>query len=193
MSINAYAKLNAKLTRQECDGRYLKPLQKHLQGSKLAMVVGGSEKRSKTGEVQHCGIDVELIDRKSAIPVICDFLGKCRAPIGSSLDFNLDDAFKSYAFGDLEGLALYLIDSTDHACDTGDLVDQLGCALGDRCVILSKSKLQSGTAVYAYGQSFVEMQYLIHGIVASHPLCTKSRTIQITPNRRVPPPGKRSR
>ena len=69
--IMAYAKLNARLRPMDRGGLYEDPLQEALEADGFAEVVGGGTMLQESGEVDYCGIDIDLRDVERGVPMIC--------------------------------------------------------------------------------------------------------------------------
>ena len=76
----AYAKLNARVQPLDRGDRYEDPLLEALEANGWAEVTGGGTLQHESGEIEYCGIDLDLHNVELAVPFICDFLAKCGAP-----------------------------------------------------------------------------------------------------------------
>src|SRR5437868_5292169 len=106
--IFAYAQLNARIMPLDRGERYEDPLADALAENGLGEITGGGSLQAENGEIQYCGIDIDLFDVAKAVPFICDFLARCGAPKGSKLQYEHGGSKIEVPFGSLEGLAIYL-------------------------------------------------------------------------------------
>jgi hypothetical protein len=140
--------------------------------------------QSKDGEIDFCGIDLDLFDLAQGIPFVCDFLAECGAPRGSALEYKMDGQKVEVPFGEMEGLAIYLngTDLPDHVyqeCDVNLVYDEINRLLGDCGAIMGHWQGPAETALYLYGGSSEEMRERIANFVAEYPLCQKARLVKI--------------
>ena len=178
--ILAYAKLNAKILPLDRGDRYEDPLAEALAGNGYAEITGGGTGQLPNGEIDFCGIDIDLHDVEQGVPFICDFLSNCGAPRGSVLEYELNGEKVEQPFGFLEGLAIYLNgtdlpDEVYEKCDVNELYDEINRLLGDRGDIQGHWQGPTETALYLYGYSADEMKSLIADHLANYPLCQKAR------------------
>lgn len=176
----AYAQLNARVQPLDRVDLYEDPLQGALEANGWAGVTGGGTMQHSNGEIDYCGIDLELMDLDKAIPFICEFLESCGAPRGSKLIFEADGEEKEVPFGRLEGLGIYfngtdLPDEVYQTCDINHVYDEINRLLGDRGAILGHWQGPRETALYLYGNSTAEMRQAIADFMAEYPLCQKAR------------------
>ncbi|HZW06205.1 MAG TPA: hypothetical protein VFF65_03705, partial [Phycisphaerales bacterium] len=75
-SISAYARLNAKVMPIDRGERFEDPLQEVLAKSRCAEVTGGGTAQKESGEVDYCGIDIDIFDPDAAVPLVCTTLTK---------------------------------------------------------------------------------------------------------------------
>src|SRR5262245_10045020 len=178
--ILAYAKLNARILPLDRGDRYADPLAEALAGNGYAEITGGGTGQFPNGEIDYCGIDLDLFDVANGVPFICDFLAGRGAPRGSALEYEENGQRVEVPFGFLEGLAIYL-NGTDlpaevyETCDVNELYAELSRLLGDRGDIQGHWQGPTETALYLYGYSVEEMQSLIADFVATYPLCQRAR------------------
>ena len=136
--IFAYAKLNARILPLDRGERYEDPLAEALAENGYAEITGGGTGQSENGEIDFCGIDLDLHDVAKGVPFICDFLANRGAPRGAVLEYEANGEKVEVPFGFLaEGLAIYLngTDLTDEVykkCDINELYDEINRLLGDR-------------------------------------------------------------
>jgi hypothetical protein len=182
--ILAYARLNARIMPLDRGERYEDPLGEALAGSGLGEVTGGGTLQSSNGEIEYCGIDIDLFDVAKGVPFICEFLAQCGAPKGSALEYESEGQKSEVAFGTAEGLAIYLNgtdlpDEVYRDCDVNEVYAEINRLLGDRGAILGHWQGPTETALYLYGHSVDEMRNLISGYTAAYPLCQKARVERI--------------
>ncbi|REJ71410.1 MAG: hypothetical protein DWQ34_20245 [Planctomycetota bacterium] len=178
--ILAYARLNARIMPFDRGERYEDPLQEALEANRFAEVTGGGTMQSENGEIDYCGIDLDIFNRDEAVPFICDFLAECGAPKGSVLQYEFDGRQQETPFGFLEGLAIYfngtdLPDEVYEKCDINHVYDEVNRLLDDRGEIQGHWQGPTETALYLYGYSASEMRDLIAEFMVSYPLCDRAR------------------
>jgi hypothetical protein len=183
-SISAYAQLNARILPLDRGERYEDPLGEALAGNGFGEVTGGGTMQSKEGEIEFCGIDIELFDVPKGVPFICDFLTQRGAPRGSQLQYESEGEKIEVSFGTAEGLAIYLNgtdlpDEVYRDCDVNEVYDEINRLLGDRGAIQGHWQGPTETALYLYGFSADEMRDLIAGYMAEYPLCQRARVVTI--------------
>src|SRR5262245_23755518 len=172
-AIFAYAQLNARIMPLDRGGRYEDPLGEAFEKNGFGAVTGGGTMQSKDGEIDFCGIDIDLIDIAKGVPFVCKFLTECGAPKGSKLEYEADGKKIELPFGAAEGLAIYL-NGTDlpaevyKECDVNVLYDEINRLLGDRGSIQGHWQGPTETALYLYGNSSDEMRALISGYLAEY-------------------------
>jgi hypothetical protein len=176
----AYAQLNARIMPLDRGERYEDPLAEALEKSGVGEITGGGSLQSENGEIEYCGIDIDLFEVAKGVPFVCDFLAKCGAPKGSKLQYEHNGEKVEVPFGTREGLAVYL-NGTDlpaevyEQCDVNDLYAELNRLLGDRGEIQGHWQGPTETALYLYGFSAEEMRGLIADHMAAYPLCQRAR------------------
>src|SRR6186997_863085 len=121
--IPAYAKINARLQPKGRGDLFEDPLAERLEKANLGAVTGGGSMLGQNGEIQYCGIDIDMYDAERSPAFICDALNRRGAPKGSELQFTLDSRKVVVPFGEAEGLAVYLngTDLPDEVYKTCDL------------------------------------------------------------------------
>jgi hypothetical protein len=137
-----YAHLNARIMPLDRGERYEDPLQEAFDTNGLGAVTGGGTGQAANGEIDYCGIDIDLFDLERGLPFVAQFLSQCGAPKGSRLEFGPAEDRKSLPFGFLEGLALYLNgtelpDEVYQSCDSNFVYAEINRLLGDRGSIQS--------------------------------------------------------
>lgn len=180
----AYARLNAKIMPVDRGERFEDPLQEALEKNGYGAVSGGGTMQKPDGEIEYCGLDVDLTDLKKGVPFVCDFLAKCGAPKGSVLEFEEGGVERKTPFGRLEGLAVYL-NGTDlpanvyQDCDINAVCDGFEKLLGKHGERWSHWQGPKETALYYYGPSFDDMRKCLSPFLAEYPLCQKARVVRI--------------
>ena len=182
--ILAYAQLKARIMPLDRGDLYETPLEEALAESGFGNVSGGGTMQSESGEIDYCGIDVDLYDVAKGVLFVCDFLTKCGAPKGSKLQYELNGERIDVPFGEAEGLAIYLNgtdlpDEVYRDCDVNEVYAEINRLLGDRGTILGHWQGPTETALYLYGDSADEMRDLISGYMAEYPLCQRARVVRI--------------
>jgi hypothetical protein len=180
----AYAMINARVMPIDRGEMYEDPLMEALEQNGYAEVTGGGTMQSENGEIEYCGIDLDLFNLEEGIPFICDFLGECGAPQGSKLQYEHNGEDKEVPFGFLEGLAIYFNGSDLPAevyenNDINDVYDEINELLADRGQIQGHWNGPTETAMYLYGYSVEEMRELIASLMSTNPLCEKARFVTI--------------
>src|SRR5262245_32745287 len=85
--ITAYAQLNARIMPLERGEWYEEPLGEALARNGFGQVTGGGTMQSREGEIEYCGIDLDLFDLPKGVPFVCEFLTERGAPRGSKLEY----------------------------------------------------------------------------------------------------------
>jgi len=182
--IFAYAQLNARIMPLDRGERYEDPLDEAFAKNGYGRVTGGGTMTAKGGEIEYCGIDIDLFDVPNGVPFICDFLARCGAPRGSKLQYEVDGQKIEVPFGAAEGLAIYLNgtdlpDEVYKECDVNQVYQEINRRLGDRGAIQGHWQGPTETALYLYGSSADEMRSLISSYMAEYPLCQRARVVTI--------------
>jgi hypothetical protein len=182
--ILAYAQLNARIMPLDRGERFEDPLIEALAENGYAQVSGGGTMQSKDGEIEYCGIDIDLFDVPKGVPFVCQFLEQLGAPKGSKLQYEWKGKKIEAPFGVAEGLAIYLNgtdlpDEVYKECDVNEVYDEINRLLGDRGAIQGHWRGPTETALYLYGGSADEMRKLIARYLAEYPLCQRARVVRI--------------
>lgn len=180
----AYAQINARVMPIDRGGMYEDPLQEEFEQNGFGEVTGGGTMQSENGEIEYCGIDIDLFNLEEGVPFICGFLAECGAPQGSKLQFELNGEQKEFPFGFLEGLAIYfnstdLPDEVYENNDINEVYDEINDLLGERGQIQGHWNGPTETAMYLYGYSVKEMRELISSVMETNPLCEQARYVTI--------------
>jgi hypothetical protein len=180
----AYAQLNARIMPMDRGERFEDPLMEALEKNGFGEVTGGGTLQDASGEIEYCGIDLDLFDVPKGVPFICEFLTKCGAPKGSKLQYELKKKKIEVPFGEAEGLAIYL-NGTDlpaevyKNCDVNELYAEINRLLGKNGSIQGHWQGPTETALYLYGKSVADMRKRIAGYMAKYPLCQRARLVDI--------------
>lgn len=178
------ARLNARLQPLDRAQHFEDPLTEALSAAAAGEVTGGGCQMSRNGEIACCDIEVELAEVNRGVAVLCASLNALGAPKGSSVTWSAAGRSEEVAVGTTEGLALYLNgtdlpDEVYQKSDVNELIGELSDALGAQGAMLSYWQGPTETALYFYGASFLEMSRRMASIVASCPLCERSRIERI--------------
>jgi hypothetical protein len=176
----AYAQLNARISPMDRGERFEDPLIEALTENGLGEVGGAGTMLSATGEIDYCGIDIDLAKLEEGAAFVCKFLAERGAPKGSKLSYEHDGQKIEVPFGTAEGLAIYLNgtdlpDEVYQQCDFDVVTETIGTLLGQKGSVQGYWQGPSETALYLYGDSAEEMRGLISGFLAEYPLCQKAR------------------
>ncbi len=184
----AYAQINAKIMPEARGELFEDPLDEALKAAGLGEVTGGGTLQQKTGEIEYCGLDVDMFHVERAPAFICEFLTNAGAPRGSELQFESGGTKQRLAFGRTEGLGLYL-NGTDlplevyKASDVNVVVEEINNAISDpqggKGIMLGHWQGPTETALYFYGESAEKMKAAMAEFLSTYPLCRKSRLVQI--------------
>ena len=175
--------LNAKLQPMHRGEFFEDPIDQKIQELSLGTVTGGGTLQSEGGEIENCDIEIQVQSvEPEAIESIKKIFESFGAPKGSKI--TIDSSGSIIEFGVTEGLALYL-NGTDlppevyKNSDINHVISEIASLLAGKGTMLSHWQGNTETALYFYGQSFVEMKGLISGFLDSYPLCQKARVVQI--------------
>ena len=182
--IFAYAQLNARIMPLDRGERYEEPLERVLAENGFGEVTGGGTMQTKEGEIEYCGIDIDLFDVHRGVPFICDFLTQRGAPRGSKLQYENEGERIEVSFGAAEGLAVYLNgtdlpDEVYRDCDSNEVYNEINRLLDGHGAIQGHWQGPTETALYLYGNSAEEMRKLISGYMDEYPLCQEARIVKI--------------
>jgi hypothetical protein len=180
----AYAYINAKVMPLDRGEMYEDPLIEALEGNGWAEVTGGGTGQTEEGEIEYCGIDLDLHDVEQAVPFICQILTECGAPRGSKLEYEVEGRQHEVPFGVIEGLGLYfngtdLPDEVYQQNDINDVYEEINRLLEDRGQILGHWNGPTESALYLYGFSREDMKQRIAGLMSTNPLCQKIRYVEL--------------
>jgi hypothetical protein len=180
----AYAQLNSRILPLDRGDKFEEPLGEALAENGLGEVTGGGTIQAENGEIEFCGIDIDLTDVSKGVPFVCDFLSRCGAPKGSKLEYESNGKRIEVPFGTAEGIAVYLngTDLPDEVysdCDVNIVYQEINRLLGNHGAIQGYWQGPTETALYLYGTSADEMRDLISAFIAGYPLCQRARIVQI--------------
>ena len=162
--------------------RYEDPLDAFLKANGLGEVSGGGTSLMETGEIEYCDVELQL---SSIAPEVLDAvsgqLQAAGAPKGSSL---VAPDGSERPFGTCEGLAVYLNgtdlpDETYRECDVNFVYSEFNRLLEGLGAVHSHWQGPTETALYVYGASCDAMREALAEFVASYPLCTRARLVQV--------------
>jgi hypothetical protein len=176
----AYAQLNARILPLDRGERFEDPLQEALDAIGLWTVTGGGTMQAESGEIEFCGLDIDLFDLERGVPFVCEFLPACGAPKGSKLQYELDGAQVEVPFGAAEGLAIYfngtdLPDEVYANRHVNFVYDEFHRLLGDRGSVRGYWQGPTETAPYLYGVSADELKQRVAPFMREYPLCHRAR------------------
>jgi hypothetical protein len=178
--VPAYAQLNMRIPPMDRGDQFEEPLMQALEKKGLGEVAGGGTMQRQSGEIEYCGIDVDLYDVEKGAAFVREFLTRHGAPRGSSLQFAHDGKKVAMPFGVVEGIAVYfngtdLPDDVYRECDINFAIEKFDELLGGRGTVRSHWQGPKETALYLYGASAEEMRQRIAAFMAEYPLCEKAR------------------
>jgi hypothetical protein len=147
-------------------------------------LTGGGTMQARSGEIEYCGIDIDLFDVANGVPFICDFLTQRGAPRGSKLQYESEGQQREVLFGAYEGLAIYL-NGTELPAEVyeqygaDEVVDEINRRLGHDGQIQGHWQGPTETAIYLYGPSADKMHECIAEYLATCPLCQRAKIERI--------------
>ena len=177
------AQLNCRVQPMHRGEFFEDPLDEKLKELGLGEVSGGGTLQSKSGEIEHCDIEIQLAKTDSSAPTrIIEILQILGAPKGSKL--HVESSKSQIEFGSSEGLAIYLNgtdlpDDVYSSCDSNFVYEELDRLVSPTGRVMSYWQGPTETAFYLYGDSFTSMRTAIEEFVATYPLCQKARIEQI--------------
>jgi len=176
----AYAQLNARIQPKARTKRFEEPLDEELRRSMLGEVTGGGTMQQKSGEIEYCGIDIDLFDVEKGAEFVCEFLTNLGAPKGSKLLYEHHGRKVEKHFGMQAGIAIYLngTDLPDEVyteCDVNVVIDMVDRLLGKEGAIRGYWQGPTETALYLYGKSLNGMREAIADFISEYPLCQRAR------------------
>ena len=172
--------LNARLQPMHRAEIFEEQLENALLQANVGELIGAGTFQLATGEIEKCDITLGVND--DCVDRIIAYLQRIKLiPKGSKIICNQE----IIPIGQAEGIAIYL-NGTDlltevyQANDVNELINELQDALGEKCYMFSWWEGESETALYFYGESYLEMHESVMHILNTHPLCKLSHTKQIT-------------
>lgn len=178
--------LNDKIQPYDRGEYYEDPLDEFLKTNKIGEISGGGTMQDADGEIEYVDIEIELavdIDANSAVQKIMNFLKTKKIPKNSKI--TIETTKEVIDFGDKEGWAIYL-DGVNlqpevyQNCDSNFVVSEIKRLIGDEDETVRFWEFPDKTALYFYGDSFVEMNKLIEPFVSTYPLCKNAVIKQIS-------------
>ena len=106
--VMSYAQLNIRIMPVARGEKFETPLGEALAENGLGEVGGGGTMQAKGGEIQFCGIDVDLFNVEEGSRFVCEFLTERGAPKGLVLLYQHNGKDVKLPFGETEGIAIYL-------------------------------------------------------------------------------------
>ena len=85
-----FAQINESIMPLERGAKYGDPLNKFLSEKKIGEVTGGGSSIGKDGKIEWVGIDIELKDLKTNLPLVIKKLKSLGAPKGSILEYTVN-------------------------------------------------------------------------------------------------------
>ncbi|MDO4336298.1 MAG: hypothetical protein Q4C37_10810 [Bacteroidales bacterium] len=143
---------------------------------------GGTALNEEKGCVESCDIEIDLFNPSDdRLRDLADMINQIGVAKGSALI--CQDTGEEISVGTLEGMALYLNgtelpDEVYPSSDINELIDRLLAAMDGLGALYSSWEGREWTVLYFYGESFEKMKESILPVVATYPLCAKSRIEQ---------------
>ena len=165
---------------------YEDPLDEFLKSKNLGEITGGGTMQFKSGELEYCDIEIELLPNQinpNTIQEIITRLEELGAPKGSKL--TVEKTNEKIPFGKKEGLAIYLdgvnLDQEVYqSCDSNIVVSEVKKLTNDTSELVRFWEGQEETAIYFYSDtSFSEMKNSITNFLNEYPLCKGARIEKI--------------
>jgi len=177
-------KVNARLQPMHRHELIEDALEEILSQQKIGQITGGGTGMAKNNEIEYCDVEIEVQDTSTeTIEKVKSALEQVGIPKGSQISIPGDDAIR-LEVGKLEGLAIYtngsdLADEVYENCDINFVYSELNRLTQGVGEVYSYWEGPTETALYLYGQSFLEMKNLIKEFTESYPLCERCRILQI--------------
>ena len=177
------ARLNARVQPMDRGTYFEDPLNETLQHANLGEVTGGgTQLADEPAGIEYCDLEIVVPSLSDEVlRMITSRLEELGAPKGSKLIVS-DGA--DIPFGVTEGLALFLngVDLPDEVYANSDvdyLIEECNKLMMPDGLFRGHWQGSKETGLYFYGRSFAKMRSAIEPLLASYPLCQKSRTEQI--------------
>jgi hypothetical protein len=165
---------------------YEDPLIDILENQKIGTIVNSGTMQAENGEIIFCDMTIEItnlnIEKENIINLIISLLEEKGAPKESFIT-DLSTNNKIF-FGKNEGLGLYL-DGVNlpseiyKQCDVNFVIDEIKKRLNISQDIIRSWQGPKETALYFYGNNFLEMNDKIKDFIYTYPLCKNSRIDKI--------------
>jgi|SRR5690554_240833 len=177
--------LNDKIQPIDRGDYYEDPLDEYIQQNQIGEVTGGGTMQAENGEIEFVDIEIQLnegVEPKDAASKIIEFVNNKNAPKNSKL--RIENTKEEILFGEKEGLAIYLDGQNLEPevyenSDINFVVSKVKKLIGDETEIVRFWEFPDKTALYFYGNSFVEMKEQIKNFISEYPLCKNAEIIQI--------------
>lgn len=179
------AQLNEKIMPIDRGELYEEPLDEFLKTNGYGEVTGGGTMQTKSGEIEFCDIEILVYQSNDIIKVSKEIINKLEtlgAPKGSKLQ--IEKTNDIIPFGQKEGLAIFLdgvnlLSNVYKECDSNFVLSELSGLIGYDGNVQRYWQGNTETALYFYGESFVEMNRAISEFINTYPLCEGARIVQI--------------
>ncbi|MDP4145455.1 MAG: hypothetical protein Q8936_13380 [Bacillota bacterium] len=177
--------LNEKIMPIDRGEIYQDPLGEYLRVNAYGEVAGGGTMQAKSGEIEFCDIEILVYEGNDIKKIITEIISKLEiwgSPKGSHI--KIEDTEEEITFGRKEGLAIYLDgvnlpENVYRECDSNFVLSEISRLIGYKGEVERYWQGERETALYFYGDSFIEMRAAILGFVNTYPLCQNSRIVQI--------------
>ncbi|HVS71937.1 MAG TPA: hypothetical protein VHQ47_11835 [Phycisphaerae bacterium] len=183
-TIFCYAYVNAKIMPVARGKIFATPLEQIMEQKGIGKVSGGGTLQDKTGEIIHCGIDIELVPEDANIKFVRDFLTERGAPKGSKLQLTQNGDKREFPFGQIEGIGIYL-NGTDlppevyASSDVNVVMETFAQRTKTICTMRGYWQGPRETALYMYGKSAAALESSISEFMGTYPLCQRARVVRI--------------
>ncbi|NJN63508.1 MAG: hypothetical protein HC882_00635 [Acidobacteria bacterium] len=180
------ARINERVMPLDRGTFYDEPIQGALTRRGLGEVTGGGTALFESGEIRFIDIEILLRDVDAGVPFVIGQLAALGAPKGSRLMFPEGTGLEEIAFGEREGVAVYLdgVGLPAKVYATSDLnlvVAAFEQALGAKGEHRGDWQGPRETALYFYGRDAEEMKRLMRLVLHATPLCQGARVVTIAP------------
>lgn len=160
-------------------------LEKILLENKIGEITGGGTMQHQNGEIDFVDIEIELSSEEISdenLNKIIVYLEEKGAPKNSKI--TIEKTNKIIPFGKLEGIGVYLdgknLDEDVYKnCDSNFVVSEIKNLIDDKTDIVKFWEGSENTALYFYGDSFIEMKNRISKFMNEYPLCKNAEIKQI--------------
>jgi len=177
--------LNDKIQPIDRGEYYEKGLEKLLLENNIGEITGGGTMQHQNGEIDFVDIEIELSNEEISnenLNKIILYLEEKGAPKNSKI--TIEKTNKVINFGKLEGIGVYLdgknLDEEVYEnCDSNFVVSEIKNLIDDKTDIVKFWEGSEKTALYFYGESFIEMKNKISNFINEYPLCKNAEIIQI--------------